>query len=88
MARVRSMLAHAKLSKMFWVEALIMVVYVINMSPSVRLDGDIPQKVWTGKDMLYWCLRVFDCLAYVHITKDQRGKLDPKAPSLSIDYGT
>ena len=33
-----SMLAHAKLSKMFWVEALMITTYVINISPSTPLD--------------------------------------------------
>ena len=78
MERVRSILAQAKLSKTFWVEALMTTTYVINRSPSTPLDGDIPQRVWTGKDMSYRHLRVFDCLAYVHVTNDKRGKLDPK----------
>ena len=41
MERVRSMLAHAKLPKTFWAEALTTVAYVINRSPSVPLDGDM-----------------------------------------------
>ena len=49
MESVLSMLAHAKLPKEFWVEALSTATYVINKSPSVPLDGDTPQKVWTGK---------------------------------------
>ena len=70
MERVQSMLAHAKLSKMT-------TVYVINRSPSPTLDWDIPQRVWTDKEASYRHLRVYGCLAYVHIRKDQRGKLDP-----------
>ena len=38
MERVRSMLAHAKLSKTFWAEALMTTTYVINRSPSAPLD--------------------------------------------------
>ena len=48
MERVRSILAHSKLPKTFWAEALTTATYVINRSPSVPLDGDTPQKVWTG----------------------------------------
>ena len=44
MERVRSMLAHAKLPKTFWVEALSTTTYMINRSPSVPLDEDTPQK--------------------------------------------
>ena len=65
MERVQSMLAHAKLPKTFWVEALSTTTYVINRSPSVPLDGDSPQKVWTGKEESYLHLKVFGCLAYV-----------------------
>ena len=62
-------------------------VYVINISPSTPLDGDIPQRVWTGKDVFYQYLRVFSCLAYVHVAKAQRGKLDPKSrPCLFLGY--
>ena len=87
MERVRSMLAHAKLQKMFWVEAPMTTTYVIYRSPVVPLDDDIPQRVWSGKDVSYRHLRVFGCLAYVHVAKDQRGKLDPKSrPCIFIGY--
>ena len=56
-----------------------MVVYVINRSPLVPLEGDIPQRVWAGKDVSYRHLRVFGCLAYEHIAKDKRGKINPKS---------
>ena len=88
MERVRSMLAHAKLPKTFWAEALMTAAYVINRSPSVPLDNDIPQRVWCGKDVSYRHLRVFGCLAYVHVSKDQRGNLDPKTwPCIFLGYG-
>ena len=45
------MLAHAKLPKTIWVEALMMAINVINISPSTHLEGDTPQRVWTGKDV-------------------------------------
>ena len=77
MERVLCILAHAKLRKNYWVEALKTVINVINRSPSVPLEGDIPQRLCTRKDVSYQHLRVFGCLAYVHIAKDQRGKLDP-----------
>mgnify|MGYP000246955402 FL=1 len=82
------MLAHVKLSKTFWVEALMTVLYVINRLSSVPLDGDIPQRMWTGKDISYRHLSVFSFLAYIHVAKDQRRKLDPKArPCIFLGYG-
>ena len=47
------MMAHAKISKTYWVEALKTVVYVINGSHLVPLQDDIPQRVWTRKDVPY-----------------------------------
>ena len=84
MERVRSMLAHAKLPKTFWAKALSTTTYVINRSPFVPLDGDTPQKVWIGKEVSYGHLKVFGCLAYVHVAKDRRGKLDPKTRPCNI----
>ena len=45
------------------------VVDLINLSPSTPLDGDVPERVWTGKDLSYKHLRVVSCRAYVHIPK-------------------
>ena len=62
-------------------------IYVINRSPSIPVDTDIPQRVWSGKEVLNQHLRVFGCLAYVHVAKDQRGKLDSKSrPCIFLGY--
>ena len=39
--------------------ALMTETYVINRSPSAPLDGDTPQRVWTGKDISYGHMKVF-----------------------------
>ena len=72
------MLSHAKLPKYYWAKALYTPDYLINRSPSIPLKGDVPQRVWIGKDVSYQHLRVFGCLAYMHVPKDQRSKLDSK----------
>ena len=46
------MLSHAKLPNSFWGEAMRTAVDLINLSPSVSLDGDIPDRVWTEKVFL------------------------------------
>ena len=72
----------------YWVDVLMTVVYVINKSPLIPLEGDIPQRLWSGKDVSYRNLRVFICLAYVHVAKDPRGKLDPiTRPCIFLGYG-
>ena len=91
------MLSHATLPKIYWAEALMMVVYIINKSPSVPLEGSVPQKVWSDNEVSYMHLKVFRCLAYVHVAKDQRGNLIPRVDHVyfsatvktnsAIDYG-
>ena len=52
---------------------------MINILPSVHLEFDIPQRVWTGKNVPYTHLKVFGCKAFMHVPKEQRLKLDDKA---------
>ena len=62
--------------------------YLINRSPSVPLDFDIPERVWIGKDVSYSHLKVFGCKAFVHVSKEQRSKLGSKStPCIFVRYG-
>ena len=56
-----------------------MTCYSINRSPKAALDGKVAEEVWTGNEVDYSSLRVFGCLAYVHILSEERSKLDPKS---------
>ncbi|MCF8704093.1 hypothetical protein L3055_11205, partial [Corynebacterium sp. MC-02] len=88
MERVRSMLSMAKLPKPFWGEAVRAACYLINRSPSVPLDFKVPEKLWSGKDPSYSHLRVFGCLAYAHVSKELKQKLDARTtPCIFIGYG-
>ena len=83
--RARCVLLEAKLPNSFWAEALNIVAYVINLSPVVALDGDVPNRVWFDKDVH---LKVFRCKACVHVPKDERSKLDVKTNQcIFIGYG-
>ena len=46
------MLSHAKLPKSFWGEAMKTVVDIINLSPSVPLDGAISEKISSKQKVL------------------------------------
>jgi len=59
--RVWYILSHVKLPKSFWGKAVKNVVDIINLSPSVPLQGDIPEEVWSGKKASYNHLKLFDC---------------------------
>ena len=69
--RIRCMLSHSKLPKHFWSEAMRTVVDLKILFSLAPLDGDIPDRVWAGKDISYKHFRVFGCWAYVHIPKDE-----------------
>ena len=88
MERVRSMLSMAKLPKPFWGEAVRAACYLINRSPSAPLDFEVPEKVWSGKHPSYSHLRVFGCLAFAHVSKELRQKLDARTTTcIFIGYG-
>jgi len=86
--RVTCMLSEAKLPKHFWGEALLAAVHVINLSPAVALNTEVPDKIWFGKNVSYDHLCVFGCRAFVHVPKDERSKLDKKTRQcIFIGYG-
>lgn len=63
-------------------------MHVLNRSPSIPLHFDIPEKVWSGKDLSYDHLRVFGCKVFVHVPKDERSKLDAKTRQcIFLGYG-
>ena len=64
MERVRYLLSEAKLSNSFWDEALLTTAHVINISPAVALQSDVPNSVWYGKNVSYDHLRVFGCKSF------------------------
>ena len=85
--KIRCMLSHSKLPKSFWGEAMRTSIDLINISPSIPLKGDVPERVWTGKYVSYDHLRVFGCRAFVHIPKDERSKLNVKVkPCIFLGY--
>ena len=86
--RIRCLLSQAKLPRSFWGEAMSTAVDVINLSPCYPLNGDVPERVWTDKDVSYEHLRVFGCRAFVHIPNDERSKLDSKSRQcIFLGYG-
>ena len=76
---IRSMISSSHLSKSFWAEALRTAVYVRNRCPTSTLVNKTPYEA------LYNCkpnvkhFRVFGCICFSHISKDDRLKLDKKS---------
>ncbi|KAG9455261.1 hypothetical protein H6P81_008165 [Aristolochia fimbriata] len=86
--RARSMRIHAGLPLHLWGATVDTTVYLINRSPSSPLDGRIPEEVWAGKNVDYSFLKIFGCIAYAHIDRAARKKLDPKSTKcVFLGYG-
>ncbi|KAG9446485.1 hypothetical protein H6P81_012613 [Aristolochia fimbriata] len=86
--RARSMRIHAGLPLHLWGATVDTAVYLINRSPSSALDGRIPEDVWAGKNVDYSFLKIFGCIAYAHIDREVRKKLDPKSTKcVFLGYG-
>jgi transposase InsO family protein len=86
---VRSMLFDARLPKRFWAECLSTAVYLRNRSPSKAVVGMTPFEAWNGIKPDVSHLRVFGSVAYAHIEKDERSKLDGKARKcILLGYGS
>ena len=56
-----------------------MACYLINRSPRASLGGKVAKEVWTGKPIDLDNLKIFGCPTYVHISSNERSKLDPKS---------
>jgi transposase InsO family protein len=73
--RVRAMLADSSLPLSMWAEAVSTANYLRNLSPS-RARALTPWELFYGTKPDASALRVFGSVAYVHIPKELRQKLD------------
>ena len=75
----RCLLTQAGLENRFWGEAINTAAYLRNRAPSAALKSSTPFEIFTGNKPDLSNLRVFGCIAYVHILKKNRSKMDGKA---------
>src|SRR5579871_6860655 len=76
--RAKSMLYASGLGYEFWGEAVTTIVYLKNRNPTTAIIGKTPYEAWFGKKPSLNHLRTFGCIAYAHIPKEKRHKLDWK----------
>ncbi|MCO5562354.1 hypothetical protein L7F22_015980 [Adiantum nelumboides] len=63
----------------FWAKAVNTSVYIMNMIASVVVHGVTPEEKYSGKKPNLSHLKLFGCIAYVHVPNELHTKLDPKA---------
>ena len=74
----RSMLKWKGLSNNFWAEAVNTAVYILNRSPTKAILNKTPYQAWHGQKPQVHLPKVFGCVAYAHIPKQEREKFDEK----------
>ena len=72
------MMAAKHLSNEYWVEAVTIVVYIMNRCPTKSVNNKFPQEAWTCMNHSVSNLKVFGCVAYAHLLDELRRKLDKK----------
>lgn len=61
--------------------------YILNLSPTKRLEGLTPEEAWTGVKPNVKHLKIFGSVCYKHIPDQLRRKLDDKAePLIFVGY--
>ena len=73
--RMTAMLNESGLSPTWWKECLAALVHVLNRCPTSAVVEGTPYEVWHKRKPNVGHLRVWGCVAYVHIQKDKRSKL-------------
>ena len=56
----------------FWGEVVATTNYLINKCPTKAIHDKIPIEAWSQGRWTVEHLRVFECVAYAHVPKEQR----------------
>jgi hypothetical protein len=85
MDKAMAMVHAAGLSDGFWECAVLAAAHIYNRSPTRTLSWRTPFELWNSgeiPDVSHLC--IFGCKGYMHIPKDKRHKLDPKAVEVTL----
>ena len=63
----------------FWAKAVHTAIYIMNRTSIAAIHDITPEQQFTGTKLDVSHLKVFGCIAYVHVRDKLRTKLDPKA---------
>ena len=75
----RALMFEKNMPHCYWAEAVYTTVYIMNRTPTAVVHGMTPEEKFTSRKPNFSHLKVFGCIAYVHIPDELRSKLDPKA---------
>ena len=66
----------------FWIYTVKAKLHTYNITLIKRADYKTPKELWSGQKPNISHLRVFRCLAWVHILKKKRHKLEQKSKAM------
>lgn len=75
----RTMIYSKQMSKKFWAEAVNTAIHVLNRTGTSNVVEKTPYELWYNRQAKINHLRIFGSEVFVHIPKEKRQKLDPKA---------
>ncbi|KAL3690411.1 hypothetical protein R1sor_016720 [Riccia sorocarpa] len=78
MERVRSMFIRTRLPKSLWGEVVLTACYLLNRSPTRANKGRTPYQLFMKEAPDLSNLRVFGCVAFVHVPEAERNKLSTR----------
>ena len=73
---------HTGLFNSFWIYAVKAKLHTYNVTLIKCADYKTPKELWSGQKPNISHLRVFRCLAWVHVLKKRRHKLQPKSRAM------
>ncbi len=76
---VRALMDDKSMPHHYWAEAVATAVYIMNRTPTSTMHGMTPEEKYSGRKPDLSHLKVFGCIAYVHVPDELQTKLDPKA---------
>ncbi len=75
----RALMVDKSMPHHYWAEAIVTAVYIMNRTPTTVVHGMTLEEKYSGRKLDLSHLKVFGCIAYVHVPNELRTKLDPKA---------
>ena len=76
---VRSMMKAKGLPTKYWGEVVATSIHLIHRCPTKGVSDKIPLETWARHRWIVEHLKVFGCIAYAHVSNEQRKKLDNKS---------
>jgi transposase InsO family protein len=83
-AMARSLLKGREVPAVFWGEAVVTAVYLLNRAPTKSLAGRTPYEAWHGVKPSVEHLRTFGCVVHVKTVKPHLKKLEDRSKKMVL----